>query len=440
MRRLSVLEYFTINIYWLVLSYFLNGIGRFVQPAMVEFLAPQAIKATALGVLASAGLIVATVVQPLMGALSDRSTLRWGRRRPFILVGTLLDLACLALIGLSGNYWVLFVAILFLQFSTNTAHGALQGLIPDLAPQKQRGKVVGVKQFLEILGLIATSLITARFMNQAKQLFDQGQYSLARSQVWMALGVIMILLVAGLLLTLLLVREKPLEEKAKGSALSAALRTFNVDVVKYSDYVWLLIARLFILMGVYLVSTYAVYFLDDVVGLPNAYTAAGDLLATIAVVILMTSYPAGYLCDRLGRKPLNILSGPVGALGALLLLSSTGEVLFSPLGFGFSDILVYGSIMGLSMGIFLSANWTLATDLIPPEEAGKYLGISNLATAGSGVLGGLIGGPIIDFFNARQAGQGYTAAFLLSAGCFLLGTLLFVKVREVRRETVLATG
>lgn len=424
MRKLRAIDYFTINLYWFSLSYFLNGLGRFIQPVLVAALVPGAFKASALGILSGSGLAVATIVQPMMGALSDRSTLRWGRRRPFILLGTFLDLVFLTAVGLAGNYWLLFLAILFLQFSTNTAHGALQGLIPDLVPQEQRGRAVGVKQFLEILGLIITSLVTARLLQEG--------------QVWPALGVIMAALVVAVILTLFWVKEEPLAEPPKEPIRSTVLGTFRVDVKRHDDYLWLLAARVFTLVGLSLVTTYALYFLQDVVRLPNAVTATGDLLATVSVLILLLSYPTGYLSDRLGRKPLNLISGPIGAFGCLLLLSVTGGVVFQLGGLRVTDILAYASLIGLSVGIFLSANWTWATDLVPREESGKYLGLSNLANAGCGVLTGFIGGPIIDLFNAQKPGQGYTLAFLLAATCFLVGTLLLFKVRETKGRVAAA--
>jgi MFS family permease len=96
-----------------------------------------------------------------------------------------------------------------------------------------------------------------------------------------------------------------------------------------------------------------------------------------------------------------------------------------------NDVLLYGGIIGLSAGIFLSANWALATDLIPKQEAARYLGITNLATAGAGVLAGL-GGPVIDLFNARQEGMGYTALFFTAFLAYLVGAAALLKIGERR--------
>ena len=195
----------------------------------------------------------------------------------------------------------------------------------------------------------------------------------------------------------------------------------------------MLLSRLFIVTGMNLVRNYALYFIADVVigpGVPYAQRMAqandmtGSLLAILAVAIALTAVPTGVIADRTSKKLLVLISGILGAIGAFLMIFAHGRTLLSLGGFAVTDVLVFGGIVGLSAGIFLSANWALATDLIPQGEGARYLGISNLATAGAGVVAGL-GGPIRDF-------MGYTALFLSACVCYVVGTVLLVKVREPR--------
>ena len=420
MRKMHPLDYLNINLYWVALSYFANSMGTLIQPVLVAGLVSEAVKGTALGVMNALGLVVAIIVQPVVGAVSDRSTSRWGRRRPYMLLGTGLDLAFLIMIGLAGNYWVLFAGVLLVQFASNTAHGPLQGLIPDLVPEEKRGKVVGVKQVLEILGMVGGYMATG--------------YLLAQGETWLAIGVIMALLVLMVFLTTFLVHEEPLKEAPAEPIWGYLLRTFKVDVRQYPDFAWWVVSRLFILLGMNLVRNYAVYYLGYLRGLTEAEAAgwAGSLMAVIAVGIVLVSYPAGHLTDRLGRKPLNLLSGLLGAFGAFLFLFATGRTIATVAGMEVIDILGYGAVVGLSAGVFLSANWVWATDLVPRDEAGRYLGLSNLATAGAGVIAGFGGGPLIDIFNARRPGSGYTALYSAAVLSFLVGTALLLKVRETR--------
>jgi MFS family permease len=180
-----------------------------------------------------------------------------------------------------------------------------------------------------------------------------------------------------------------------------------------------LLSRFLILAGGNLVRNYALYFLGDVLKLPNPAAEVGNLLAIIAVAIALVVYPAGVLSDRIGRKRLVVVSGVLGAVGALLLVSANS----------LTTVLIDGAVIGVSIGIFLSVNWAWAVDLIPAGYGGRYLGISNLATAGAGVFAGL-GGVILDVFNAQSANAGYPVLYMAAAACYVLGTLVALGVRE----------
>ena len=81
-------------------------------------------------------------------------------------------------------------------------------------------------------------------------------------------------------------------------------------------------------------------------------------------------------------------------------------VLFFSNSYGF--ILVSGGLLGVASGAFMSSNWALATDLVVPGEEARYLGLTNLATAGAAALVLFIIGPPIDFLNARSTNLGYS--------------------------------
>jgi MFS family permease len=94
-----------------------------------------------------------------------------------------------------------------------------------------------------------------------------------------------------------------------------------------------------------------------------------------------------------------------------------------------------GAIIGLSAGVFMTTNWALGTDLVPPAEAGLYLGVSNLAGAGAGVVGAGIGGPLADFFNVYQKGLGWLVIFAIYSALFLLSTVTLLKVQGERKPS-----
>jgi MFS family permease len=124
------------------------------------------------------------------------------------------------------------------------------------------------------------------------------------------------------------------------------------------------------------------------------------------------------------------LTGIVAGAGTLLLL------------FSVNIFMVYfsGFLIGVATGVFVTTNWALGTDLVPPEEAGRYLGISNLAGAGAGVVGAGIGGPLADFFNLSSPGLGYLVVFAIYGVCFLLSSMTLLKVREPREVAFAVAG
>jgi len=99
-------------------------------------------------------------------------------------------------------------------------------------------------------------------------------------------------------------------------------------------------------------------------------------------------------------------------------------------------IYVGGCIIGISFGLFYTANWSLGRLLGPKEEAGRCLGISNLAGAGAGAVGAYIGGPIADFLTAQVPqipGFGYVLLFTVYGLLFLFSILALTQIKNVRK-------
>jgi MFS family permease len=477
MKRLRWYDYITVNLFWLGLNIRNNAVGALFMPYLVDAFVRGEVKNTALGAMRTAGLIIAMLVQPAAGLLSDRSTSRFGRRRPYIFVGVLLDLVFLAAVGLAWNYWALLIAVLLLQFSSNVSHGPLQGLIPDLVPENERGRASGVKAIMELLPLILIAFTIARLMGA-------GQVGWAIASTGAALLVTM-------LLTLWLVKEEPLREKPAtplgppmlrvlgmlagigvgavaglvGGGLvgglaglvawpvagpqiaravgvgvgglvamavavvvgvwGGALTTLGRDARQHASFTWWVVNRLLFLAAITSIQGFAPYFLMYAFNMTRQAAAdlTGSLMMVVGIFTLLTALPGGWLADRLGHKLLVGASGLVAAVGAFMLLGT----IWVP---NLSLIYIAGCILGLATGLFTTTNWALGTNLVPRAEAGRYLGISNLAGAGAGMIGAGIGGPLADFLNGYRPGLGYFTIFACYGILFVLSTLLLVKVSE----------
>jgi len=214
MKRLYWYDFLTINLFWLGLNIRNTAVGSVFTPYLVALFVPESQRNTALGFISTAGLIIAMLVQPAAGLLSDRSTSRFGRRRPFIFVGTLFDLLFLTALALSGNFWMLLAATLLIQFSANVSHGPLQGLIPDLVPEAQRGRASAIKAVMELIPIVLVGFTIAQLVG--------------RGLLGWAVFVTGAALLVTMLLTLFTVKEEPLRERPPTSFKIPMLRVLGM--------------------------------------------------------------------------------------------------------------------------------------------------------------------------------------------------------------------
>jgi MFS-type transporter involved in bile tolerance (Atg22 family) len=162
-------DYITINIFWFALTVRSQVLSPLVIPLLVQQFVGEASKGTYVGILRLWALMVAVLVQTSMGILSDRSTLPWGRRRPFIFIGAVSEVFVLALIGLTAGLegmtgvWALLALYILSMVASNTGHAATQGLIPDLVPEEIRGRFSGVKTLFDLpLPVIFVSFVIGK--------------------------------------------------------------------------------------------------------------------------------------------------------------------------------------------------------------------------------------------------------------------------------------
>jgi MFS family permease len=407
-----------LNAYWIGLSFKWNALHPIILPAVLLNYVPDAQKNTYLGILTFIGLAVATVVQPVAGAVSDGWVSRWGRRRPLIVLGTLFDFAFLAVIGWAGGLTWLFVGYIGLQFSSNVAHGPAQGLLPDRVAPEKIGAASGLKTFMDMLALVIASLAAGRLLDPE-----------GRDPTLVILVVMAVMAVATLVTVLGTAEEPSLRPSGEPAAPQVGWRAgawwedlraqFTIDFRANIPYWWLIGQRFVFLLGVYGIQAFALYYIRDVLKAENPVQQTGDLLAALTAALVVLAVIGGWLSDRFGAKRVLYAAGALAAVGYMLLrLAQTPAMLIA-----------YGSVIGAGIGLFLTASWALANKLAPSQEAGKYLGLTNLATAGAGALARLEG-PLVDVFNAARPGLwfGYTGLFAFGTVCALLSMVLLTRV------------
>ncbi|MFC1962305.1 MFS transporter, partial [Chloroflexota bacterium] len=314
-------------------------------------------------------------------------------------------------IGFTDGVLALFVVYCLLQISSNTAQGPYQAFIPDLVPPGKRGLASGVKSLLEIMGGVALIYPTALLMDR-HFLLQETRW------LWYALAAPGLVLLLGMLASIFLVKESP----AAGSLLSirqSLKQTFRIDIRKQRAFLWFLISRLLVFMAFVTIQQFALNFLRDVIGVANPATATAHFSIIAVAGMLIIAWPAGNFSDKIGRKPIIIASGMLGA-------ASIAIIFFCQ---NYTSILWAAGILGMAIGAFNSTNWALATDLLPPKEEARYLGLTNLATAGGAALARLIG-PVIDYLNHFDGTLGYQVMLLVCFSYFLAGALLVTRINQ----------
>ena len=389
-----------VTAYWLAITVLWGAFTFSVIPRLVESKgvlgsSTHPLAGLAIGVVTTAGVLIAILVQPTMGAISDYTRTRLGRRKPYILAGTAMDLIFLSLAALAfwnQAYWPFVGAVALLQFSSNFAQGPYQGYVPDLVPAKQVGVASGLLGAANIAGNLLGPGLAILFI---VVLPDQLHFPQVALGVFAAIALVE---VTTMLITVIWVPDHPAPE-SRLSLVERAKSAWGTDILQHRDYVWLLVSRLFVLTALVSLQAFAVFFLENAHGMsPNdAQRMQFPVIIAVAISALLAAVPGGYISSRVGRKPVLYVAIALGLLGALM------------------------------------------TDIIPKAESGRYMGISNIAVASAGPIASTVGGIVVFvavtvLANAAGGpGLAYRAIFVVMALELAIGAWALRHVHEPNR-------
>ncbi|WP_306204612.1 MFS transporter [Actinoplanes sp. RD1] len=350
---------------------------------------------SAFGIVTGAGALVALVFNPIAGRISDRTLWRFGRRRTWILTGSLAGAAALVALGAATSVWQVVLLWAFVQALFNFQYAATNALVADQVPAERRGGVSGLVGLTIAVGPLAGLALANGFeAGSARQ--------------WQAVAAVAA--IAGVLAVVLLRDTRGV----RGRGGENFLRTFWINPRHHPAFGWAWLVR-FLITCAYASSSYNAFYLlqrfdvaeDEVGGMVLQ-------LSLISVVLLaVTSVSAGYLSDAVRRqKPFIVFAGVVAAV-ALVLMAFAPSLAF---------VYVATGLLGIGTGAFFAIDLAMCVRVLPStDDAGKDLAIINIANS--------LPQSVVPFVAPLLlAIGGYTALFGFLA---LLGVLGAVSVRRV---------
>jgi MFS family permease len=307
-----------------------------------------------------------------------------------------------------------------LQVSANFAQGPFQGYVPDLVPARQVGLASALVGLFQVLGNAVG--------------FGIGSAAVATDNFFLGTMALGALELATMVSVVWRVNEgRTVRDRGGRSWLAIAREAWATDILRERSFLWLVGSRLFFLMGATMLVNLAVFFFAQTFRLPqeDAGDASFPVLAAVVVGNVLTVIPAGRISDRIGRKPVIYMACAVAGAGMLI-------VALAPV---IPVVVVGAALFGAGSGMFLAVDWALMTDIIPKASSGRYMGISNVATATAGIFSLLTGGLLMDVVNRTfEYGLGPRAALGLAVAYFAIGGLLLRPVDPRPREVRLAAA
>lgn len=425
MKRLSVREQLTLSVLWFSLNFETAALLPIVIPAqLLIFVAPGAVgnsqQAVALGWLSAGGALIALLAQPLTGAASDRTTSKFGRRRPYVFVAAVIYIIGMVALGWSQAFSIFIVGFVLTQIAANVGTASYQGLLPDRVPIDQRGAASGYLGMMTILGnvgsLVAAGILLAN-VGSGPNLVSTVRMG---AQRFYALGIAA--MVIGTAITIMGIQEQPIDEVATRSN----FLELWLSPLRHTNFRWVFITRMSVMLGLTLFLTFIEYYFANVAHVSNfvASTAAVALLALAGAVI--GALTLGVVSDRIGRVGIVAVSSGLMTIAALAFVIAPSIPLW-PLGL----------IFGAGYGAYTSVDWALAVDSLPKlSAAGKDLGVWSIASNLPAVLAPLLGSAVIGGASGLgvSTALAYRTVFALAAVFLLLGALFVFQVRESRAQ------
>lgn len=348
----------------------------------------------------AAGGIVSLIATPLAGYISDRTRSRFGRRRPWILIGAILGAMALVAMGFATGYAMLVAAWMVFQFGIALSINSAQSVPPDQVSRGQYGTVSGVMGLTYTLAIVVGTVIAALFGIQVAYLMTAA-------------------VLVALVLQYVLTTDDPLPPPREAAAAEGDLLPSGFPSWRSArDYWWVFITRLLVTLGNTIALFYLFYFLRDRIGMTGdgeADTGVLILTAIYAVTVVPSALISWRLSDRWRRRKPFVAAASYGVALATGLMAIVTQ---------FTGIMLGAAILGVAWGVYTAVDQALINEVLPSaDDRGRDMGIMNIAVAVPNTCA-----PVVAALALKLLG-GYPGLYLLAALLAIVGGVLLRQVK-----------
>jgi MFS family permease len=377
-----------------------------------------------LGILGALGGIVGTAAQIIIGAFSDRSLSRWGRRRPYLVLFSLAGMGALLLLGSTRAFWPFAGALVLLQLCTNSALGPFAALLPDTVNPNEHGKSSGFLGIARLLGDVGGLILAGQLLSTGGLAHSDAASVAAfhNQRFFLMCAAMAAFMFVTMIYSALVLRETPLVRRPEQTPWQTIAGSFQVDVHGNSDFFWLSLSRAVTNLGFYMFLGMVLFFLKYTLLVADAEKTSMLIMLPGIGAATLISLPAGMLSDRYGRRRMIYLSQFLMAGGALLIALAPN----------LTWIYVAAVPAGLAYGVFTAVEWALACNLLPSGEAARYLGVWNASSVVPQIIALPLAGAIGSAISAHHPGLGWRVDFGLTVAFCLIGAYFLRYVHEHR--------
>lgn len=387
------------------------GFSLAVKIGAIDPANKDAVLAMAIGI---AGTLV-LFTNPIVGVLSDRTRSRFGRRRPWLIVGLILGTVGSVILGMSSTAFVLIIGWCIALAGYGMFNQTVLTYLGDRLPESQRGKVMGINGTLTQIGPIVGIVLAGAFATQLGLMFLVPAAIAVLGSVWF----------------IAVMKDEKIEGEPAAFQFTSLTRGFYFNPRKHTNFGWVILSKILVYIYIAFTSLYGVYLMMARLGLDAAEVSSLFAVMSIGGIVLGAAgaMGGGFLSDRFhARKPFLIFAAGSLALSAVVLGTATSIPQF----------FIGGLLSSLGLGLYGSVDQALALDTLPSEENenGRYLSVFGLANALPQAVGPFLAGAVLSF-----AGGDYTWVYFVAAGFAVLGALTIIPIKISRKpsESALAS-